>query len=82
MRCPSSPFGRARWHRSARRRASRVTGFTLLEMMTAIAIVGAVLIVCASVSIMLALSIGGVRAPWISLPVVALFAVAAAIGAL
>ena len=45
-------------------------------------IVGAVLIVCASVSFMLALNVGGVRAPWISLPVIALFAVAAAIGAL
>jgi general secretion pathway protein G len=40
MRCPSSPFGRALWHRSARRRASRVTGFTLLEILVVLAIIG------------------------------------------
>ena len=45
-------------------------------------IVGAALIVSASVAFMLALSVGGVRVPWISLPVIALLAVAAAMGSL
>jgi EmrB/QacA subfamily drug resistance transporter len=45
-------------------------------------IVGAALIVIASVSFMLALNIGGVRQPWTSLPVLALFAVALAMGSL
>src|SRR6185295_8798062 len=39
-------------------------------------IVGAILIVIASVSFMLALNLGGVRAPWTSLPILALCAVA------
>ena len=39
-------------------------------------IVGAVLIVLASVSFMLALNLGGVRYPWTSPPLIALFAVA------
>ncbi|MGA7488501.1 MAG: MFS transporter [Xanthobacteraceae bacterium] len=45
-------------------------------------IVGAALIVSASVSFMLALSAGGVRYPWTSLPILALFAVALAMGTL
>jgi predicted MFS family arabinose efflux permease len=44
-------------------------------------IVGAVLIVLASVSFMLALNLGGVRYPWVSLPVLALFSAALVIGA-
>lgn len=40
MRCPNSPFGRALRHRSARRRAQRVTGFTLLEILVVLAIIG------------------------------------------
>jgi EmrB/QacA subfamily drug resistance transporter len=42
--------------------------------------VGAALIVIASVSFMLALNLGGVRQPWISPPVLALFAVALVMG--
>ena len=45
-------------------------------------IVGAALIVSASVSFMLALSVGGVRYPWTSLPILALFAVALIMGSL
>ncbi len=45
-------------------------------------IVGAILIVLASVSLMLALNLGGVRFAWLSLPVLALFAVALAMAAL
>jgi EmrB/QacA subfamily drug resistance transporter len=45
-------------------------------------IVGAGLIVTASVSFMLALSLGGARYPWTSLPILALFAVALVMGAL
>jgi EmrB/QacA subfamily drug resistance transporter len=44
-------------------------------------IVGAILIVLASVSFMLALNIGGARMPWTSWPVVALLAVALLMGA-
>jgi len=39
-------------------------------------LVGAILIVIASVSFMLALNLGGVRVPWMSLPILALCAVA------
>ena len=45
-------------------------------------IVGAALIVLASVSFMLALNLAGVRYPWTSLPILALFAVALIMGAL
>jgi EmrB/QacA subfamily drug resistance transporter len=45
-------------------------------------VLGAVLIVTASVAFMLALSMGGARYPWTSLPVLALFAVALGMGAL
>ncbi len=45
-------------------------------------IVGAILIVLASVSFMLALNIAGVRYPWTSLPILALFAVALLMGCL
>ena len=45
-------------------------------------IVGAALIVSASVSFMLAVSAGGVRYPWTSLPIIALFAVALIMGML
>jgi EmrB/QacA subfamily drug resistance transporter len=45
-------------------------------------IVGAALIVLASVSFMLALNLAGVRYPWMSLPILALFAVALIMGAL
>jgi EmrB/QacA subfamily drug resistance transporter len=41
---------------------------------------GALLIMTASVAFMLALSMGGVRYPWTSLPILALFAVALVIG--
>jgi MFS family permease len=44
-------------------------------------IVGAVLIVLASVSFMLALNLGGVRYPWVSLPVIALLSAALVMGA-
>ena len=43
---------------------------------------GAVLIVIASVSFMLALNLAGVRYPWLSLPILALLAAAAIMGAL
>jgi EmrB/QacA subfamily drug resistance transporter len=43
-------------------------------------VVGAALIVAASVSFMLGLNIAGVRYPWLSLPVLALFACALAMG--
>jgi MFS family permease len=43
---------------------------------------GAVLIVIASVSFMLALNLAGVRYPWLSLPILALLAAAAIVGAL
>ena len=43
-------------------------------------IIGAVLIVLASVSFMLALNLGGARYPWTSLPILALFAVALVMG--
>lgn len=45
-------------------------------------LVGAALIVSASVSFMLALNVGGVRYPWTSLPVLALVAVALIMGVL
>jgi EmrB/QacA subfamily drug resistance transporter len=45
-------------------------------------VVGAALIVSASVSFMLALNSGGVRYPWTSLPILALFSVALIMGAL
>lgn len=45
-------------------------------------VIGAVLIVAASVSFMLAINLGGVRYPWISPPVLGLFAIAAAVGLL
>ena len=45
-------------------------------------VIGAVLIVTASISFMLAVNLGGVRYPWTSPPVLALFAVAAAVGLL
>ncbi len=45
-------------------------------------LLGAALIVSASVSFMLALNLGGVRHPWMSLPVLALFAVALVMGCL
>ena len=43
-------------------------------------LIGAVLIVIASVSFMLAINLGGVRYPWTSPPILALFALAAAVG--
>ena len=43
-------------------------------------VIGAVLIVLASVSFMLALNVAGVRYPWLSLPVLALFTCALVIG--
>ncbi len=43
-------------------------------------IIGAALIVLASVSFMLALNLGGARYPWTSLPILALFAVALVMG--
>jgi MFS family permease len=43
-------------------------------------LIGAVLIVMASVSFMLAINLGGVRYPWTSPPILALFALAAAVG--
>ena len=45
-------------------------------------VVGAALVVIASVSFMLALNVAGVRYAWSSLPILALFAVAATMGAL
>lgn len=45
-------------------------------------ILGAALIVAATVSLMLALNLGGVRVPWLSLPVLGLVAAALGIGAL
>jgi MFS family permease len=45
-------------------------------------VIGAVLIVTASVSFMLAINLGGVRYPWTSPPVLALFALAAVVGLL
>jgi MFS family permease len=45
-------------------------------------VIGAVLIVMASVSFMLGISLGGVRFPWTSLPVLTLFVVAAVVGCL
>jgi hypothetical protein len=44
-------------------------------------IAGAILVVAASSSFMLALNLGGVRYPWLSLPIVALFACALVLGA-
>jgi EmrB/QacA subfamily drug resistance transporter len=44
-------------------------------------VIGAVLVMTASSSFMLALSLGGVRFPWLSLPVIALLACALALGA-
>ncbi len=43
-------------------------------------LIGAVLIVAASVSFMLALNLAGVRLPWTSAPILGLFALAAALG--
>jgi EmrB/QacA subfamily drug resistance transporter len=45
-------------------------------------VVGAVLVVAASVSFMLGLNLAGVRFPWTSLPIVALFVFALIVGAL
>ena len=45
-------------------------------------LIGAILIVLASVSFMLALNMGGVRYPWTSPPMLALFALALVMGAL
>jgi MFS family permease len=45
-------------------------------------VIGATLIVTASVSFMLAINLGGVRYPWTSPPILALFALAAAVGLL
>ena len=45
-------------------------------------VIGAALIVTASISFMLAVNLGGVRYPWTSPPVLGLFAVAAAVGLL
>jgi MFS family permease len=45
-------------------------------------VIGAVLIVAASVSFMLGLSLAGIRFPWTSLPIVALFGFALIVGAL
>jgi MFS family permease len=45
-------------------------------------LIGAMLIVAASVSFMLGLNLAGVRYPWTSLPIVALFGVALIVGAL
>jgi MFS family permease len=45
-------------------------------------VTGAVLIVAASVSFMLAINLGGVRYPWTSPPVLGLFAIAAVVGLL
>ena len=45
-------------------------------------VIGAVLIVTASISFMLAINLGGVRYPWTSPPILALFALAAALGLL
>ena len=45
-------------------------------------VIGAVLIVIASVSFMLALNLGGVRYPWTSPPILGLFALALLVGAL
>jgi MFS family permease len=45
-------------------------------------VAGAALVVSSSVAFMLALNLGGVRYPWTSLPVLALFATALAMGAL
>ena len=45
-------------------------------------LLGAALIVSASVSFMLALNLGGVRHPWLSVPVLALFAAALVMGCL
>jgi EmrB/QacA subfamily drug resistance transporter len=45
-------------------------------------VIGAVLIVTASVSFMLAINLGGVRYPWTSPPILTLFAIAAAVGLL
>ncbi|MFL6798608.1 MAG: MFS transporter [Xanthobacteraceae bacterium] len=45
-------------------------------------IAGAMLIVSASVAFMLALNLGGVRLPWLSMPMLALLAVALVMGAL
>jgi MFS family permease len=45
-------------------------------------VIGAVLIVTASVSFMLAINLGGVRYPWTSPPVLGLLAIAAAVGLL
>jgi MFS family permease len=45
-------------------------------------VIGAVLIVAASVSFMLGLNLAGVRFPWTSLPILTLFAVALTVGAL
>src|ERR1700733_303123 len=44
-------------------------------------VIGAVLVMTASSSFMLALNLGGVRFPWLSLPVIALLACALALGA-
>ena len=45
-------------------------------------VIGAVLIVTASISFMLAINLGGVRYPWTSPPILALFVLAAAVGLL
>jgi MFS family permease len=45
-------------------------------------VTGAMLIVAASVSFMLAINLGGVRYPWTSPPILGLFAIAAAVGLL
>lgn len=45
-------------------------------------LIGAVLIVTASISFMLAINLGGVRYPWTSPPILALFALAAVVGLL
>jgi MFS family permease len=45
-------------------------------------VIGATLIVTASISFMLAINLGGVRHPWTSPPILGLFAIAAAVGLL
>ena len=45
-------------------------------------VIGAILIVTASVSLMLGLNLAGIRFSWVSLPILALFASAAIVGAL
>jgi MFS family permease len=62
--------------------SSRLRLLPRLERPHRLDVIGAVLIMAASVAFMMALTLGGARYPWDSGPILALFALAAGVGAL